>query len=294
MTHIRVEPASQASPAIAGNILTVDMPDTDSVVASPETAPDASADFDALVAQHVEQYRPPVGALVHPETVTVVDPYATVDEAVSAQVDHHDAWTGLFLAMTLTVFVVGCGAGAFMESLVTIWASMGVTIAAAASLPIWWDARAMAAWVANRPNMLSVPADVGAAYTAYTSAPAALRKTGANETVIASVEAHSSYADGLLAEAHRLHDIDASATPEGLAVRDALVDLAAQAQTLTTLAQRHRAMVDAATLTTPMLLAHRPDRSVFRQAAETMTEETVFVRGILDASIPDRLPSNLT
>lgn len=39
-------------------------------------APAALAEFDRLVAQPVEQYRPPLGALVHPETVMVDDPAA--------------------------------------------------------------------------------------------------------------------------------------------------------------------------------------------------------------------------
>lgn len=261
-------------------------------------APTAGSDeFDALVTQHVEGYRLPMGTLAHPKAVQVADPQHRPDPEAVAAIDRE-------ARRILRSFVGGLvGIGSSVGAMVTGdagWLGAGQTTllvgaggAYASVIGAFWlgshfETREMRARRATRPNMLTVPADVAAAYRAFTETPQKLRALNASESVVGAVEAQAGYAEALLAEAAALHAADASTTHEAFAVRDTLVQMAAHAQSLVVLAQRHHAMVNAAAASTPMLLRRRPDVAVLAAAAQTITEETSLVRALLDGA-PDTL-----
>jgi hypothetical protein len=237
--------------------------------------------FDALVARHVEGYRPPSGALVHPTTVKVADPHHVDDEALLASSRHYDrrgwqAWlAGVLLLTASIVAAIAFGNAVLALSLQSV-ALASIVGAFRCSARMEGLKRSATA------KQLQVPSDVATAYRNYRDAPRSLRRAGADETVVAGVEEHLPYADDLLVEAARLHAVGASTTEEALAVRDALVRLAANAQTLTVLAQRRKVMIEAAALATPSLLMRHPDEGGFTRMGNSMMVETEFVREVLD------------
>jgi hypothetical protein len=260
-----------------------DLPPAPTALATPA---DTTGEFEALATEHAQAYRLPVGALVHPETVALPDPHAetqTPDRSALARADRkfRFGFAGFFASVVGFIPATTPDSGGVM-------AAAGVSALAVSGAWLIFAGRSREDALREINNacqkpVLAVPADVAAAYRAYQSAPAALRKAHAAEAVTGAVEDQSAYMDTLLVEAARLHAMDASATPEGLAVRDTMVRLAAQAQALATLAERNRALINAATLTTPMLLVQQPTSETFHAAAAIMDEETALVRGVLNA-----------
>lgn len=243
----------------------------------------AGEEFEALVVEHVEAYRLTGGVLVHPANKVLPDPHAETPKPDRAPLRQADLRTRTSMGGFFASFT-GCATALGMESVALGWTA-GIALAVTAFSSSYFafkrDKVVEEFNASLQKPTVTVPADVGSAYRAYQSAPALLRKAHASEAVVGSVEDQSAYVDTLLVEAGRLHALDASATPEGLAVRDTMIRLAAHAQALVTMAQRQRALVNAATLTTPMLLAHQPSPQTFTDAAAIMGEETALVRDIL-------------
>lgn len=275
-----VDAAQSTSPIISTTTESTTVPTTVLVC-----APEQATEFDVLLTEHLTAYRLPAGHLVHPQSVQVLDPYATADPQVTDRKRRLGNWADLYM---LGVPASGVAAGACVgigtePSPVFILPWMAALLAA--SVGCWiTSSRLDTLERDSMPATMTVPADVAAAYDAYRSAPLLLRKAGAAEAAVAQVEAHLGYMDDLLVEAARLHAIGASATDEAFGVRDTMVRLAANAQTLTVLAERHRVAIAATALTTPSLLARQPDESGFKTTGAAMAEETTYVRGILDGA----------
>lgn len=256
-----------------------------------------AGEFEALVAQHVEGYRLPMGTLAHPKVTHLTDPAHRPDPAMEAAIKCERRRTLLSLLGAWVGFSGGAGvtalgyAGWIGGGDITMGIATGaafVSVVAGTVTGNHFEKRENRARRAAKPRALTVPADVAAAYTAFAQVPARLRALDANESAVGAVEEQAGYAEALLAEAAALHAADASATHEALAVRDTLVQMAAHAQSLVVLAQRHHTMVNAAAVSTPMLLSRRPDAGVLAAAAQTITEETALVRDLLDGA-PDTL-----
>lgn len=243
----------------------------------------SQAEFQTLVAQHVEQYRPPVGSLTHTATRQVSDPYTPPNRDARERARRINRSMGFF-AVGGAAAMTGFELMTIMASGMRLEGAIGMTVSVVTTLGflLWRNPAYNAAVLAANGETLNVPVDVATAYRTYAAAPLALRKAHANENAVAQVEAHLPYMDDLLTEAARLHAADLWASEEAQSVRTAMVRLAAHAQTLTVLAERSRMATDAAALSTPALLMRHPDESTFETLGERMLDETTFVRGILN------------
>jgi hypothetical protein len=244
-----------------------------------------------------------MGSLVHPDTVTVLDPHHKRSAQQAAeQVEAQAQWE----KMNRREGVVG---GTMLFSLL---ASMfgylfllpndigGIAAAsglfAAAFIPVGPGLYVMHRVTAGREALdlvryptlpkVTVPADVAAAYSAYLEVPQQLRVAHAAEATVAAVEAHIPSMEDLLAEAGRLHALNASASEEGLALRDLMVQRAAKAQSLVVLAQRHQSAINDADASTLLVLGRAGDDTTLDTMGEQMIDETFWVRSILDGN-PD-------
>lgn len=259
---------------------TVSVIETAVETATVSADPDRAGEFEALLATHVEAYRLPAGHLVHPDVAAVPDPHHVLVVVPGGAGRPYGIAAGTSLAVAFVLIMVSVpNADHFAPAVgYTMFGSSAVTSFLAIVFAAMAADRDVAA---SRRRTVLVPADVAAAYAAYVQTPQALRKAGAAETAVAQVEAHLPYIEDLLVEAARLHAAGVSASEEALRVRDAMVNLAANAQTLTVFAQRQHMAIEATALTTPALLMRHPDQSLFKATAEEMAQETTFVKSIL-------------
>lgn len=278
----------------------------------------SKTEFETLTAAHLEQYRPPTGAITHPDTKRVLDP-TDVDtpERAAARLAVKSRWDpfgvvvgGVFLLLygaMFSILAVLLGENLFgplVDAPVGSDARTNARVAAlipmAALFPL-----AFAFYARSRNKKidqfvplaaplrtLTVPADVASAYTAFCKTPEQLRARNAGEDAVAVVEARMGHMEDLLVEAARLHALGADATKDGLAVREQMITHAAKAQSLVVMAQRKAMAIADADAGTALVLARGADDGEFEQAGAQLAEDTTFVRDVLDgASILTALPN---
>lgn len=247
--------------------------------------------FEALTAAHLEQYRPPTGALTHPDTMAVANPYDadTPDRAAARAIAvRGQRRANISLGATLTTGVGAMGAIAVLGTVNPAIFGFSATLfiffvcLTGVSFECHYDRKVEA----TKAPPVSVPADVGAAYTAFQHAPSRLRSAGADENTVGVVEARMGHMDDLLVEAARLHALGADASEDGLAVRERMITHAAKAQSLLVLAQRQSAAIADADAGTALVLGRGVDDDGFDQAGVRLVEDTEFVRGVLNPRLP--------
>lgn len=207
------------------------------------------------------------------------------------------------MAVALAVSVLGsvgslCAdvmANGMLDSPAAGWSCVAFLLGPMPSGLVWWafkerEGRAALALVDEPLRRLGVPADVGAAYRAYLEVPNQLRVAQAAEDTVGVIEGQIPHMEDLLVEAARLHRLDGSATEPALAVREQMVSLIAQAQSLVVLAQRHQCAIADAEASTALVLGRGPDPSTMSHLADKMIDDTVWVRGILDGDRETQQP----
>lgn len=244
-----------------------------------------------------------MGSLVHPDTVTVLDPHhkrGPQQEAEQAEAQQRweklnareHAVGGIMMAMVLasmfgTLAFIPADIEGFTPLLYMLSGSFILGAPGLYAIHRITKARDAVNFVRLAPlPKVAVPADVEAAYRAYLDAPQQLRVAHASEAVVEAVETHIPSMEDLLVEAARLHDLHGSASEEGLAVRDMMVQRAAKAQSLVVLAQRHQSAINDADASTLLVLGRAGDDTALDTMGEQMIDETFWVRSILDGN-PD-------
>lgn len=262
----------------------------------PQAAALPQETFEEIVARNIVAYRPPEGR-VDPTPALVANP-AVPQAARDLHARHQGAGSlsvggvGMIMLGLVTMIV---SFALREDGVVTGQVTLGLMIAlgfALMGLGAAWDVgvlprqaqRAVEALSKGAPLHLSVPKDVGAAYTKFGDALATLRASTANDSVVAEVEAHQATMDDMVCEAARLRAKDASDSMEGIALRDRMVRQAAQVQALVEMDRRrhHLALASGEAATLLALPEARYDR-----AANIIEAETVRLSAVLDACSSD-------